>query len=238
VLTVSSASGMGPAEATSCAHLGQACAVTNVTGLELAIIPAGAALVGVVLGTVGNAYLDRRRDRRTACSERDQAIAELLTATVDLVTGVQAVRAAYHQKHMTFRHYLRVSAGVLTALGSTMSGPGKFSWRGLLDWHTARPALDRLLAIDRELDDRQRTVALDLATMVTPRTARFYAAVAVLTLGPDIKIANAVRDMTPAVGALLEVVAAEEKKYARGHTRAEKALGAFRAVADQRGRKL
>jgi hypothetical protein len=58
-----------------------------------------------------------------------------------------------------------------------------------------------------------------LATMVTPRTARFYAAVAVLTLGPDIKIANTVRDLTPAVGALLEVIAAEEKKYARGSRR-------------------
>jgi hypothetical protein len=47
-----------------------------------------------------------------------------------------------------------------------------------------------------ELDDRQRTVALDLATMVTPRTARFYAAVATLTPGPDIKIAEAVRQLT------------------------------------------
>jgi len=211
--------------------------VTNVSGLELAIIPAGAAaLVGVVLGTVGNAFLDRRRDRRTGCRERDQAIAELLTATVDLMTGVQAVRVAYHQKHATLRHYIRVSAGVLAALGSTMTGAGKFDWKGLLDWHTARPALDRMLAIDRELDDRQRKVALDLATMVAPRTARFYTAVAVLTLGPDIKIANAVRDLTPAVGALLEVIAAEDKKYSRARARAEKALGTFRTVADERGR--
>jgi hypothetical protein len=104
----------------------------------LAVIPAGAALVGVVLGTSGNAYLDRRRERRTACRERYQAIAELLTATVDLITGVQAVRAAYHQQHATFRHYIRVSAGVLVALGSTMTGAGKFDWRGLLDWHTAK----------------------------------------------------------------------------------------------------
>jgi antirestriction protein ArdC len=71
---------------------------------------------------------------------------------------------------------------------------------------------------------------------VTPRTARFYAAVAVLTLGFDIKIANAVRDLTPAVGALLEVIAADEKKYARARARAEKALGNFRTVADQRQR--
>jgi hypothetical protein len=208
--------------------------VTNVTGLELAIIPAGAALVGVVLGTVGNAYLDRRRDRRTACRERDQAIAELLTASVDLITGVQAVRAAYHQQHATVRHYIRLSVGVLAALGSTMTGAGKFDWTGLLDWHTARPALDRLLVIDRDLDDQRRTVALDLATMVAPRTARYYAAVAVLTLGPDVKIADAVRDLAPAVGALLEVIAADEKKYARARARAEKALGTFRTVADQR----
>lgn len=102
--------------------------MANVTGLELAIIPAGAALVGVVLGTVGNGYLDRRRDRRAACCERDQAIAELLTASVDLITGVQAVRAAYHQQHATVRHYIRVSAGVLAAFGSTMTGAGKFDW--------------------------------------------------------------------------------------------------------------
>jgi hypothetical protein len=211
--------------------------VTNVTGLELAIIPAGAALVGVVLGTVGNVYLDRRRDRRAACRERDQAIAELLTATVDLMSGVQAVRAAYHQQHATLRHYIRLSAGLLTALGSTMTSPGKFNWRGLLDWHTGRPALDRLLTMDRDLDDRQRTVALDSATMVTPRTARFYAAVATLTLGPDIKIAQAVRQLTPAIGALLEVLGANEKKYARTRTQAEKALGTFRNVADQRSRR-
>jgi hypothetical protein len=75
--------------------LRHAYAVVNVTGLELALIPAGAALVGVALGTAGNAYLDRLRDRRTAKRERDQAIAELLAATVDLTTGIQAVRAAY-----------------------------------------------------------------------------------------------------------------------------------------------
>lgn len=62
--------------------------MTNVTGLELAIIPAGAALVGVVLGMVGNAYLDRRRDRRAARRERDQAIAELLTATPSGLGGL------------------------------------------------------------------------------------------------------------------------------------------------------
>ena len=207
---------------------------TAVTSLELAIIPAAAALVGVLIGIMGNVYLDRQRERRTAVRERDQAIAELLAATVDLVSGVNAARAAYHQQHATFRHYIRVSAGMLAAFGSTMTGAGTFKVRSLLDWYTARPVLDRLLAMDRDLDDRQRVVALDLATTVAPRTARFYAAVAVLTLGSDVKIANAVRDLTPAMGGLIEVIAANNSKFSQAHNRAEKALGAFRAVADQR----
>ena len=210
--------------------------MTDVTGLELAIIPAASALVGVALGIAGNGYLDRRRDRRLALRERDAAIAELLTATVDLMSGVQAVRVAYHQHLATFRHYIRISVGILAALGSSMTAPGKFEWRELLDWYTASPFLNRVLTMDRELDERQRTVALDLATTVTPRTARFYAAVAVLTLGSDVKIANAVRELTPAVGALVEVMAANDKKYSRARARAEKALGAFRQMADQRRR--
>jgi hypothetical protein len=215
----------------------QACAVTNITSLELALIPAGAALAGVVLGTAGSAYLDRRRDKRTARRDRDQAIAELLAATADLMSGAQAVRAAYHQQHAAIRHYIRVSAGVLAALGATMPGAGKFDWKGLLDWHTGGPALNRFLAIDRELDERQRTIALDLATILAPRVARFYAAVAVLTLGSDVKIANAVRDMTPAIGTLLEAIAAKERKYVRARTGTETALGTFRTIADQRRKK-
>ena len=45
------------------------------------------------------------------------------------------------------------------------------------------PGFDRILAADRDLDSRQRTIALDMVTVVLPRTVRFYAAVATLTLG-------------------------------------------------------
>lgn len=69
---------------------------------------------------------------------------------------------------------------------------------------------------------------------MAPRTARFYAAVVVVTLGPDTKIADAVRELPPAIGALLEVITADEKRYIRARRRVEKALGAFRAAADQR----
>ena len=153
--------------------------VTNVTGLELALIPAGAALFGVALGTVGNAYIDRLRERRAAKHERDQAIAELLTATVDLLTGVQTVRAVYRQ-HTTWRHYLRISAATLAALGLAPSSGGRLTLSTLLQWPNFGPVLDRLLATDRELDANQRTAALDLATVVAPRAVKFYAAVAVL----------------------------------------------------------
>jgi hypothetical protein len=101
--------------------------VTNVTALELALISAGAALVGVALGIVGNAYLDRQRDRREARRKRDQAIAELLAATVDLVAGVQALRAAYQQQHATWRHCIRIGGTILVAVGSVMTSGEKLS---------------------------------------------------------------------------------------------------------------
>jgi hypothetical protein len=210
--------------------------VTNVTALELALIPAGAALVGVAVGTVGNAYLDRRRDRRAAKHQRDQAIAELLTATVDLINGVQVVRAAYYRQHPNWLRNIRIAATLIVAAGSVMTHGDKLTWETLRDWHSLSPGLDRLLAADCELDEKQRIIALDLATVVAPRTARFYAAVAILTLGPDKRIADAVRDLAPTVDALIEVIAAPPKKYDGARAHAEEALGRFRDVADQRQR--
>ena len=210
--------------------------MTNVTPVELALIPAGAALAGVALGTVGNAYLDRRKDRRAAKRQRDQAIAELLTATVDLINGVQMVRVAYYRQHPSLLRNIRVGATLIAAAGSVMTSGDKLSWELLRDWRSMGPGLDRLLAADRELDEKQRIVALDLATIVAPRTVRFYAAVAVLTLGPDMKITDVVRDLTPAVGALIEVIAADRKKYDRARAHADEALERFRAVADKRRR--
>ena len=209
-------------------------AVSNLSGLELALIPAAAALVGVALGIAGNGYLDRQREKRAAKQQRDQAIGELLTATVDLLSGIQALRAAY-LKQGGWRHYIRLSAVILAAAGAVLDRDGKLSTEILRDWHRMAPGLERILAADQELDEKQRTGALDMVTVVLPRTVRFYAAVAVLTLGPDKNIANAVRELTPAVTAVLEVITARPGKYQPVRNRAEKALGEFRAVADQRG---
>jgi hypothetical protein len=211
--------------------------VTNVTPLALALIPAGTALAGAALATVSNVYLERQRDRRAARGQRDQALAELLTATVDLISGVQMVRAAYYRQYENWFRNARIGAMLIAAAGLVMTGGDTLRWETLRDWRSLGPGLDRLLAADRELDEKQRIVALDLATVVAPRTVRFYAAVAVLTLGPDKKIADAVRDLTPAVAALLEVIASKQKTYDRARAHAEDALGTFRTVADQRDRR-
>jgi len=206
----------------------------TVSSLELALISAGAALTGVALNTVGTGYLDRRKDRRAANQLRDQAIADLLTATVDLISGVQTIRAAYQQQSTMWRHYLRIAAALIAATGA-VSVPGeKLTRHTLGDWHAMSPFFDRLLAIDRDLDSKQRTIALDIVAVVGQRTARFYSAVAVLTLGPDKKIANAVRELAPAVGELLEAIAARKRAYDRSFDNAQRALEAFRDVADQR----
>jgi hypothetical protein len=213
---------------------GYARAVTNLTSLEITLIPAAAALIGVALGIAGNGYLDRQRERRAARQLRDQAIAELLTSTVDLISGIQAIRAAYYVKQATWRHYVRLSATILAAAGSVLGSDGKLSAEILRDWHRLAPGFDRILAADRELDEKQRVAALDLTTVLLPRTVRFYAAVAVLTLGPDKMIAGAVREFTPKVAALTEMIAARQRQYDQARSTANRALETFRAAADRR----
>jgi hypothetical protein len=206
--------------------------VMSVTPLGLALISPVAALAGVALGIAGNARLERLREQRAARRGQNQAVAELLTATVDLITGIQAVRAAY-QTQTRWRHYIRVGALLISAIGSTMTNDETLS-SDLLKWHRASRVLERVLAADRDLDDKQRITALDLATLVGPRTTRFFATVAVLTLGDDKEIADAVRELSNEVGQLLDVIAAKEKKYVQARDRVGKALEAFRAVVERR----
>jgi hypothetical protein len=201
--------------------------------LELALIPAGAALAGVALGTTGNAYVDRLRDRRAATRQRDQAIAELLTSAVDLIGSVQTIRGAY-QEHAAWRHYARLGGVIIAAVG-LVTPEADEGWRRVLpDWRRLGPGLERILAADRELDENQRRVALDMGTIVTPKSARFYAAVSVLTLGPDKEIANATRKLVAEVIPLLEVIVAKQPRYDRARRRAGEALAEFRAAADKR----
>jgi len=201
---------------------------------ELSLIAPAAALLGVALGTAGTAYLDRSRDRRAAEQARDQAVTELQTATVDLLTGVQAIRGAYQQQ-TRWRHYLQVAVLATASIGSVLASGEVLSWK-IFDLHRMSPSLERLLAEDRALDDRQRTIALDVATIVGPRLTRFYEAAGSLTLGNDDKTADATRALIRAVGALMEVIGGKEKKYAAASQQVGDALGSFREVVGQERR--
>jgi hypothetical protein len=206
----------------------------TLTPLQAALIPALAALTGVALGILGQAWLDRIRNRRAGRDQRDQAIAELLTATIDLVSSIQTIRAAYDTSR--WRGYLRTVAAIFTAIGLAFSREPTVTPSTFLNWRKSTPFIERLLTIDRWQNEQQRTVALDLSTVLLSRTSRFYAAVAVLTLGPDKQIADAVRELTPAVTALLDLITASTRKYTSARDQANEALGKFRDIADQRQR--
>jgi hypothetical protein len=204
--------------------------LSPVNSLELALIPAGAALAGVALQMAGSTWRDRVRERRVGERGQDRAVAELLAATVDLIGGIQTIRAAYDRSR--WRDWLRRIARIWVAVSMSLAGETKFSRKVLLDWRKTAPLIGQLLEIDQSLSDRQRVIALDLSNVLSLRTNRFFAATATLTLGPDEKIVAAVRELSPAVTRLLDLLTASERKYTRARLHAEKALGRFRTVAD------
>src|SRR5262249_24359745 len=128
----------GAIAATTPAAMRHAGPVAHLTTAELALIPAATALAGVALGIAANSYAGRQRQRRAARDQRDQAIAELLTATVDLVSGIGALRAAY-LKQGGWRHYVRAGAIIIAAAGEVLGPGGTLSTEILRDWHRIAP---------------------------------------------------------------------------------------------------
>lgn len=200
------------------------------------IVPAAASLAASALTFAGTAYLERSRDRRAAKRERERAIVELLAATTDLTTGIQIVRTAHGVDNPAIRwthDYARRGAELLVAAGSVMTDGNRLTRKLLGDWHRMSPGLERLLAVDRGLDDNRRTIVLDANTIVAPRTQRFYEAVMVFTRDPDREVADAARELAGAIGAFLKVIAANGTKYTQAHARAEAALDVFRDAASR-----
>lgn len=204
------------------------------TSLEIALIAPAAALAGVALQMAGSSWRDRVRERRAASRDQDRAVAELLAATVDLLGGIQMIRAAYDRSRL--RDWIRRIVRLWVAFTVSLTREDRLSRDVLLDWRKGAPLLERLLVIDEDTSDRQRTIAMDLNTVLLSRANRFYAATTALALRPDEKIAAAARELTPAVTRLLDLIAASERKYARARQRAEKALAQFRGTVDQRHR--
>jgi hypothetical protein len=190
------------------------------------------ALVGATLGAViitflGTAFLQRLQARRDDRHRLEAGIAELLAAAQDLLVGVRTIRQAY-ERRTKFRYYIRLSAVIWHAI------PQPTTWRDLMTYPALRPLLGDALDLERELTDSQRQVALDAATVIAPRLNRYFAAVALLTLGGDKRIANAVRELTPKVTALAESVAVKKRRFERLTRDLQKAMERFRAVADRR----
>jgi hypothetical protein len=200
-----------------------------------ALIGAGVTVAVFAAGLGSNLWLERRRERREATRHREDAASELATATVDLLTGVQAIRGAYEGRS-GWRFRMRIIAIVYAALTAVFAAAGEVSWAALVDWQRAGPLIDRLLTADRDLDEIQRTTALDMATVLGPRVARFYAAVTALTLGGDDKLSAEVQRLVRAVGNVLDAIVARTKHYARAHAAAERALGDFNTAAGNQRR--
>jgi hypothetical protein len=121
-------------------------------------------------------------------------------------------RAAYDRSML--RSYLRTAAAIFTAVGMAFVGEEKVTRDTFLNWRKSTPFIDRLLAIDRWQNEQQRMIALDLSSLLLPRTGRFFAAHATLTLSPDDKLAGATRDLGEAVAAVLDATGAKERVYA------------------------
>lgn len=205
----------------------------------------GAAIVGGVLGYIGLSRQQRKQAERDAEVRREQAaretrirlegaVAELLAAAQDVLLSVNAVRYA-HERRTRVRLTLRLLGRFFQEI------PPVNSLKELREVRL-QPLLGRLLDIDQEEVEAQRTIALDVATILGPKLNRYLATAALLTLGEDKVIADAVRDLTPKVTTLQESFSGPRFETPRARKRRRERLAAdlqqamedFRAVADKR----
>lgn len=94
----------------------------------------GAALLGVIVGFIGTAYLQGRQVKRDTRTRLETALAELLAAAQDLMIGVRMIRQA-HERRTRSRFYLRLAALFLRDY------PAPGSWGDLADPARLRPLL-------------------------------------------------------------------------------------------------
>jgi hypothetical protein len=205
----------------------------NQTAQTLALV--GATLGAVVITFLGTAFLQHLQARRDARQQLATGVAELLAAAQDVLIGVRTIREAHGQR-TKLRFYLRLVATVSHAV------PQPSTWRDLIDYPTLRPALGSLMSLERESAEAQRLVVIDTATILAPRLNRYFAVAALLTLGADQQVADAVRQLTPRVTALpeaftgprFETARARNRRWERLADELQKAMEDFRAVADKR----
>jgi hypothetical protein len=186
-----------------------------------------AAILGVIVGFIGTAFLQARQAKADTRVRYENALAELLAAAQDLVIGIRAIRQA-HERRTRPRYYLRIAAMIMR------DWPVPGTWRDLADPSRWRPLLATALEADRYQLDESRLIALDLATVVAAKVNRYLAVAALLTLGQDREIADAVRKLTPKVTGLAEALADRSGKFERLSNELHRALEEFRNFADKR----
>jgi hypothetical protein len=197
-----------------------------------------AAFLGAIVAYIGSARQQRRQAERDAEVRHEQAahdarmrlevaLAELLAAAQDVLIGVRTIREA-HERRTRLRYYFRVLAVVFHAI------PRPTTWHDLMDYPALRPVLGAALELDHENTEAQRMIVIDIANVVTPKLNRYFAVVALLTLGEDKQIADAVRQFTPKVTALAEGAGTKKRDFERLTTEMQKAMENFRGVADKR----
>jgi hypothetical protein len=197
-----------------------------------------AAFLGAIVAYIGSARQQRKQAQQDAQVRREQAahdarirleaaVAELLAAAQDVLIGVRAIREA-HERRTLVRYYVRVLAIVWHAI------PKPTTWRDLIDYPALRSVLGASLELDRENLEGQRMVAIDIANVVTPKLNRYFAIAALLTLGEDKQVVDAVRQLTPKVTNLAERAGTKKRDFERLSTDVQNALEHFRGVADKR----
>lgn len=230
----------GPCQVVRNVRAGRHAVLVHLTADTWAVVAAtlAAAFLGAIVAYIGSARQQRKQAERDVQARREQAaydarirleaaLAELLAAAQDVLIGVRAFREAHERRTMP-RYYLRVLAVVWHAIPRLTTG------RDLIDFPALRSALGAALELERENTEAQRMVAIDIANVVTPKLNRYFAVVALLTLGEDKQVADAVRQLTPKVTALAERAGTKKRDFERLSTEMQQALEHFRRVADKR----
>lgn len=201
-----------------------------------------AAFLGAIVAYIGSARQQRKQAERETQVRQEQAahdtrirleaaLAELLAAAQDVLISVRTIREA-HERRTLSRYYIRALAVVWHAV------PRLATWRDLMDYPALRSVLGAALELDHENLEGQRIVAIDIANVLAPKLSRYFAVVALLTLGEDKQLADAVRQLTPKVSALAERAGTKKRDFERLSTEMQKALEHFRDIADRRLRNI
>jgi hypothetical protein len=197
----------------------------------------GAAFLGAIVAYLGAARQQRRQSEQDARIRQEQArhdarmrleqgIAELLAAAQDVMVSVQALRQA-HALRTTARYYLRIAAMIWRDY------PAPANWSDLKDLSRLRPLLGTALEAERYQLDESRMIALDAATILAPKLNRYFAVVALLTLGQDRSIADAVRELTPKVVSITQSFGHRKGKAHLQISELQTAMERFREAADK-----